>query len=280
MRAFKFMTFAIAGSALLVAGPAVAQDAQDWSGPYIGAHAGYSFLDEDDGERVGFDTNLDGAFNDTVRNVGGADVFSPGFCDGANLSNNAPAGCKDDEGVLDAGLRAGYDVSYNGFVLGVVGEVSSVSINDSVTAFTTTPAGYSYKRSLDTLYALRARVGAPIGSYLVYGTAGVAFGDIEREFNTTNGLNSFTSRGGDDGQGYQVGAGVERRVSGTPFSIGAEYLYTSLDDEGYVVNFGRGGAAATHPFVLVNPAGTDTRREDDTLDLQSVRVTVAYRFGG
>ncbi len=280
MRTLTLMTALVAGSALFSAGTAAAQTtAQDWTGPYVGGSLGYTFLDEDDGERVNFDTNLDGAYGDTVRNAGGADVFSPGFCDGANLGNNAAAGCKDDEGVIDAGLRAGYDIAYGGFVLGVVGEVSAVNVNDSVTAFTTTPAAYSFKRSLDTLYALRARVGAPVGSYLLYGTAGVAFGDIEREFNTTNGLNSFTPRGGDDGQGYQLGFGAERRITNSKFSLGAEYLYTSLDDEGYVVNFGRGGAAANHPFVLVNAGGTDTRRDDDTLDLQQVRVTATYRFG-
>ncbi|MDX2233905.1 MAG: outer membrane beta-barrel protein [Hyphomonadaceae bacterium] len=271
----------MAGSLLAIASPAHAQTtAQDWAGPYVGGHLGYTVLNEDEDERIGFDANRDGAFNDTVRNAAGADVFSPGFCDGANRGNSAAGGCTEDDGAADVGLRAGYDWEYNGLVLGVVGEVAFANINDDATAFTTTPAGYSFKRSIDTLYALRGRVGAPVfGSYLAYGTAGIAFADIERTFSTTNGLNSFTPRGGDDGQGYQVGAGVERKIADSPFAIGAEYLYTSLDDEGYVVNFGRGGAAANHPFVLVDAGGTDARRTDDTFDLHSVRVTATYRFG-
>jgi len=278
MRFTIFAASLIAGSALAMS-PASAQTAEEWTGPYVGGHLGYSFLSEEDDERIEFDTDLNGAYGDTVRNTGMADVFSPGFCDGANLSNNAAAGCKDDEGAVEAGLRAGYDWAYGGLLLGVVGEVTFVDIDDSATAFTTTPAGYSFKRSIETIYALRGRVGVPVGPYLAYGAAGIAFADIERVFNTTNGLNSFTPRGGDDAKGYQVGFGAERRVGAGPLSLGAEYLYTSLDDDGYVVRFGQGAATATHPFVLVNPAGTDARRTDDTFDLHSVRITATYRFG-
>lgn len=277
---FAAIALLVVSTTAIATSTAAAQTVEEWTGPYVGGHLGYSFLSEEDDERVEFDTDLNGAYGDIVRNTGGADVFSPGFCDGANLSNNAPAGCKDDEGAIDAGVRAGYDVAYAGFLLGVVGEVAFVDINDSASTFSTTPAGYTFKRSIDTIYALRARAGLPVGPYLAYGTAGVAMADIEREFNTTNGLNSFTPRGGDDGKGYQVGFGAERRVGAGGFTMGAEYLYTSLDDDGYVVRFGQGAAAPTHPFVLVNPAGTDARRTDDTFDLHSVRLTGTYRFGG
>lgn len=261
-----------------VSAPAYAQSAQDWAGPYVGGHLGYTVLDDEDGERVDFDTNLDGSYGDVVRNTGGLDVFSPGFCGGANRGNNAGAGCTDDEGNLDYGLRAGYDWSYRGLVLGVVGEVSFHNVNDDASAFTTTPAGYTFKRSIDTMYALRGRVGIPIYGALAYATAGYAQADIERTFSSTNALNSFTPRGGDDGKGYQVGLGAERKLGAGPLSLGAEYLYTSLDDEGYVVRFGQGAAAANHPFVLTNPNGTDARRSSDTFDLHSFRVTATYRF--
>jgi opacity protein-like surface antigen len=250
--------------------------AGEWAGPYVGGHLGYGFL-ADDSERLDFDTDLDGAFGDTVRFANGADAFAPGFCAGEARGTNAGAGCSEDDDSVDFGLRAGYDWEVGRLIAGVLGEVSGHNMSDDVTGFTSTPAAYNFKRRLNSIIAFRARVGAPFGRTLVYGTAGVAFADIDRDFTSTNTIISFTPRGAENATGYQVGFGAERRMVGR-MSFGAEYLYTSLDDDGFTVRFGPKTAPPTNAFLLVNPAGTDVRRTGDSFDFHSVRITATYRF--
>ena len=87
---------------------AVQVNAQEWTGLYVGGHLGLSKV-RDGGESLLFDTNKDGNYGDTVRTLTGANAFSPGFCDGASLGNNAGAGCESDDDKGTYGLRAGYD---------------------------------------------------------------------------------------------------------------------------------------------------------------------------
>lgn len=253
-----------------------------WSGFYIGGHLGYGFLSGGDDETTLFDTNLDGSFGDTVRNGAGADAFSPGFCNGTPLANNAAAGCEeDDNGGFDAGLRVGYDWQSGGFVIGALLEASYVDITDSVTAFSITPAAYTFHRDLNFLGAARLRAGfLASDDVLIYATGGVAYGDIERRFTTTNTANSFTnvSDNADDGAwGYQIGGGVETKVSES-MSLGLEYIFTSLNDDEYAVRVGPGTAAATNPFLLVNAAGTNMARSGEDFEIHSVRAVLNFRM--
>ena len=88
----------------------------------------------------------------------------------------------------------------------------------------------------------------------------------------------YTARGTGDSsaEGAQYGVGYERRI-GESLSVGVEYLVTELTDDEFRVR-AQGPAAATNPFLLVNPQGTDFRRADDDFDLGAVRLTASYRF--
>ncbi len=88
---------------ILGTSPAVAQSASDdtWTGGYVGGYAGAVFDPDDDGDRILFDTNLDGSFDDTVRTGAGADAFSPGFCDGTARGSTPEDGCNDNNGGAD-----------------------------------------------------------------------------------------------------------------------------------------------------------------------------------
>lgn len=269
------LLFFTASAALLFVATSPAH-AQDWSGPYIGAQIGYGFQPEDDGERIVFDKNLDGQFGDTVLTSGGANAFSPGFCGGAAQTNAPAGGCDDDEDGLDAGVRAGYDWQVGNWVFGALVEYSSADVTDSVSAFSTTPASYTMTRELDSVFALRGRVGYAWDRWLPYVTAGVVQADVESSFTTTNSVNTFVERGDDSVSGFQLGGGVETRVSDR-VTLGVEYLYTSLEDDSYRVR-AQGPAPATNAFILTNPAGTDFMRGDDTFDVYSLRATVSYRF--
>lgn len=210
-----------------------------------------------------------------MNTAAGANAFSPGFCGGAALSSR-PTGCADDRDGTSWAAHAGFDYQLGSLVAGLVGEYGRSTITDSVAAFSTTPAFYTMTRRLRDNAALRARLGFAAGDTLVYGTGGAAWGKIRNSFSTSNTANSFTNSGNEDAWGYTYGGGLEQKVAPN-FSIGVQYLFTSLNDEQFRVR-AAGPAPASNPFVRVNPAGTDFRRSDDDFTNHSVRVTASFRF--
>ena len=270
---------AVSAAALAVAATPAA--AQDWSGFYIGGQAGYLKSSQDEGERILFDTNLDGNFNDTVRTAAAADAFSPGFCDGRPNGNAAAAGCSDDEdGAGEFGVRAGYDIQTSGgWVLGVVGEWTSTSAEDAVTGFSTTPASYTFQREVTSVAAIRGRIGYAMDTWMPYATAGYAMAQVDQSYSTSNTANSFSPTSGEtDADGFQFGGGLDKRLTDR-ITVGVEYLYSDLDvNDALVVRTGPGTAPATNPFLLVNSQGTNQIRSSDALELHSFRVTAAVRF--
>lgn len=276
-------TTTLLAAALLAAAalPAQAQSRDGWTGGYLGLHAGVAGEADDGGsDRFTFDTDLDGDFDDTVRTGAGADAFSPGFCNGAAQTPTPAGGCTGNDGGGDWGIRAGYDWQAGDWVYGVVGEYAMYDVRDAVSAYSTTPAFYTMYRKIDGIFALRGRVGRAFGASqenLVYATAGVARADINTTFETSNGANSFDDNGNSNANGHQLGIGYERKL-GSQWSIGAEYLFTSLDDDDYQVRVGPGTAPPTNPFLIINPEGTDLRRSDTDVDFGSVRLTASWRF--
>lgn len=265
----------------MLATPAFAQTVKedtDFDGVYVGGHFGYSAQSNDRGEGVVFDTNRDGEFGDTVNTTTGANAFAPGFCRGAAQGNNAAAGCRQDQNGIEYGLRIGADKRYGNFVVGALVEGSRSEAKDFVTAFSSTPANYTFTRELDYAVSARARAGyTPGGGILFYGTGGASYGRIENSFSTSNGANAFTpNKGKDWAWGWQAGGGVEAKIAPN-MSIGLEYLYNKYGNDDYVVNVGPGTAPASNPFLLA--AGqTDMRRSDPNFEFHSIRVTTAFRF--
>lgn len=274
------MTKLLATTAAIAAliGLSATAQAQEFNGPYVGGHVGYAFQPDDDSETILFDTNLDGTYGDTVNTAAPANAFSPGFCGGRANGPTPADGCSDDEDAADIGLRAGYDWQWGNWVFGGLGEVSFSEIDDSVSAFSTTPARYTMTRELNWIAAARLRGGFALSKMLFYGTGGLAWADVDHSFSTSNGVNTFTETSDDQVMGYQLGLGAEWALSDR-WRLGGEYIYTSLDDDDYTVRAG-GPAPATNPFILVNPAGTDFQRSEEEFDFNSVRLTLTYRLGG
>ena len=263
-------------AATAMASPAVAQD---WSGLYAGGSVGGVRPAQATNETVKFDTNLDGSFADVVRTAAGADAFSPGFCAGAAQGATPDLGCTDDEGGVDVGGRVGYDWRAGRLVFGVVGDVSRVDAVESVTAYSTTPAFYTFSREVDVLTAVRGRVGVLAGRVLAYGTAGLASARMTQAFTTSNRVNTFVPR--DMGEtrwelGVQAGGGLEVAVGGRLTTF-AEYVYTRVDAAEASTVRAQGPAPATNPFILVNASGTDLQRSG-RLDLHAVRAGLQLRF--
>lgn len=276
---FKYVSAAAIAGASLLATPALAQGSENWTGFYAGGQLGYGFQPNDDNETILFDTNLDGAFGDTVRTSMGANAFSPGFCGGAANTNAPAGGCRDDRDGIEGGVHVGYDVQLpdSALVFGLVADYNRTRLRDSVSAFSTTPASYTMTRELRDLFTMRGRVGFAAGRALIYATGGIAYGKVRNSFATTNTANSFTGNGNENGWGGVAGGGVEYRLGGN-FSIGAQYLYRAVDADDYVVRAGPGTAGPTNAFRIVNPNGTDFARSGERLTSHAVQMTASYRF--
>lgn len=255
--------------------------AQPWKGFYVSGFVGGAVQSEDAAELVAFDTNLDGTFADTVRTVAGVDAFSPGFCGGLALNATAAAGCTDDEDGLEVGGRVGYDWRVGRFVVGGLVDMSRPDAVDSVSAFSTTPAFYSFTREVQYVIGLRARAGVGNDRVFIYGTAGPAWARVEQRFTTSNAVNTFVAvNQGDEERdhiwGYQAGAGLEITIGG-PVNVFGEYVFMSLDTREASTMRAQGPAPATNPFILVNARGTDLRRTD-RFDVHALRAGISYRF--
>jgi outer membrane immunogenic protein len=272
----------LAAALAATAMPALAQSAEptNWTGFYVGGRAGYSFQPGDGKETVLFDTNLDGNFGDTVRTAAGANAFSPGFCGGGARSAVAADGCTKDNDSLEFALHAGYDFDLGNVVLGVLGEIGMGYAEDSVTAFSTTPANYTWTRRMAENYGVRARAGYAFGTQrntLVYATGGIVWAKMDNSFRSSNRANAFQDLSDDTVTGWRAGLGVEQRVHKN-LSIGLQYLHTSLKDNGARLRVSRGLQPATNPFILTNASGTDFARSHSRFVTDNVSVTANVRF--
>ena len=279
----RVLTFAAA--CLVVLTGAGTADAQTWTGLYVGGSIGGGFKMGGSSETISFDTNLDGAFADTVRTAAGVNAFSPGFCGGLAMAPTPTSGCtQDDERSVDFGGRVGYDWQFGRFVVGGLVDISKSSLTDSVSAFSTTPAFYALTRETNFVTGFRGRAGIGTGRLLVYGTAGGAWASIDQTFTTSNVVNTFVPLGASAGDltqtenvfGYQAGGGIEFRLGGR-WTLTSEYVLTMLDNRDKSVVRSQGPAPATNAFILVNSAGTDFRRTEKS-EFQAARVAIGYRF--
>lgn len=260
-------------TAVMVAAPAQAQDTFD--GVYGGVSIGYDIQAGDGDEIISFDRGSNGTFGETVTTSTGANAFSPGFC-GGEATSTANTDCiADSDGVTFQG-RLGYDSQMGKLVVGIVGEVGTADVTDTVSAFSTTPAFYYMEREIDYTAALRLRAGYTLApKTLLYATGGVAYAKLDQSFETSNTANAFEVIADDKAWGYQVGAGLEQKI-GRMFSLGVEYLYTGYNDDDTLIRVTQGSAGATNPFVLAG--GVDFKRANDDFNLQTVKVVATYRF--
>lgn len=259
--------------AVVIAVPAQAENQFD--GFYAGVSVGYDFQAGDDDEFISFDRGSNGTFGETVTTAAGANAFAPGFCGGAATSPQN-TNCRDDSDGVSFQGRFGYDRQMNQFVLGVVGELGTANLRDSVSAFSITPAFYTMTREIDFTAALRLRAGfVAAEKTLIYATGGVAYAKMDQTHVSNNTANSFTVIADEDAWGFQLGAGIEQKIS-KKFSLGIEYLYTGYNDDDTLVRVGQGTAGATNPFVLAG--GVDFLRANDNFNIQTIKAVATYRF--
>lgn len=244
-------------AAFLIAGPAVAADmpvkalrappivAYDWSGFYLGVHAGYGVA------RDPFTTASAFTNANLVTSVAG-DSFRMG-----------PAG-----GL--AGVQAGYNWQFApSWVAGVEADWSWTDQNDSACVFGCfTGLNFSPRQKLDWLSTVRGRLGYSHDKWLWYVTGGGAWGRV-------NETDSFSSLGTTSSttfnqtrSGWTAGVGVEAAIAGN-WTAKLEYLYVDLGSGG-ATTFTHTGFGATEVFTVTRGDFRDN----------IVRLGLNYRFAG
>jgi outer membrane immunogenic protein len=160
----------------------------------------------------------------------------------ARLPDLAPYGF----GITDsdswlAGAQIGYNWQQGSFVYGLQADLSGTHLRSTSTngfsSVTTPISGFIYptgnaSANIDWYGTLRARAGVTVGSFLLYGTGGLAYGGVGLTNNYNPG-NGATTPGVLNGQtsgvraGWVVGAGGEYLINQN-LSVNLEYLYVDL----------------------------------------------------
>lgn len=224
--------------------------AHNWTGFYLGAHAGGTWGVVKEG--IGF----------------WEDTFTSYTVSGSGANSRGAVG----------GVAAGYNFQSGPLVYGVEIDASIASsaargqaVNFDVAYGPTDPI--LSKTNIDGLFTGRARVGYAVDDMLFYATGGVALGHIKRKVTGVNaGLgyafldfgesNSFS----DFRTGWTLGGGVEKVVT-TNLTARIQYLYTDFGKVGY--NY-RG-----FPFGFLSEGNQKVR-----LHQSSVTIGLYYNFGG
>jgi outer membrane immunogenic protein len=221
---FAGVSSALAADLPLKAPPAAIAPVYNWTGFYFGGNVG-------------------GAWNDTRDDVFPTGCFLNPACVGQPVSNNP---LRSDSVRLNGsgftgGGQAGYNWQNGRAVFGVEGDINFLGINDG--SFINRPVvaplvGNFIHAETDKLQwfgTLRGRVGFTVTpNFLVYGTGGLAFGQVKSttaiSFTTT--ADVYAGSLDETRAGWTVGAGGEWMVA-PKWSIKAEYLFVDLGKAGY-----------------------------------------------
>lgn len=168
-----------------------------WAGAYVGGALGYAFNGDD---RVGIESVTAGTPAGTVTPSG------------HSLDVSGPA----------AAVSLGYRWQRGNFVFGPELSVDFGSVEDD---YEVTPGGSAFtdggKSEVNHIVSLKLKAGSLMGDRtLVYGLAGVAYGDFTYTIGAGDGAESVDY----DKTRYVLGAGVERKL-GDRLSVFGEWNY-------------------------------------------------------
>ena len=218
----------------------------NWSGFYVGGQAGVAF-------------NRDsGAFSSDTS----------GFNGGNNDSNSGFIG----------GGHVGYDYQMGNFVIGAVADLNYIDAKSNTSYTLPTATGtqtFGSDQDINYVGTVRAKAGYAMDRFMVYATGGLAYADIDNNYNgggtytdaAGNGYNVSAKTDNDD-FGYAVGAGFDVLATQN-VSFGLEYLYTDLGKSKVDVNYTPVTAGAGTSF------STDSNND---LTYHSVMAKASYHF--
>jgi outer membrane immunogenic protein len=209
--------------------PVAAAAVYSWTGFYIGADVGYGW-----GRSTGTGTNAAGFFP-TPYSV-------------------------DPSGVIGGGF-VGYNWQVSNIVLGIEADWQAADLNDSGTFANSVGALYTIGTSVKDYGSVRGRLGLALDRWMVFGTAGWAWGSWNTSYGFAGAGAPFVTMNVDSSDGWTAGAGVEYAFTNN-FLGRVEYRYTDLGRASFV-------NLATNSAELGN-----------RVTINDVRVGIAYKFGG
>ncbi|NEU12001.1 porin family protein [Methylobacterium sp. BTF04] len=252
-----------------------------WTGIYAGTHSSYAFSDSQRITTVG-NNNGTGGITNTALNV--AQLRRP------------PSLRSEQDGIGNVGGGIGYNYQFtpgSGFVVGVETDVTWTAIAKKYAYFgpvipgvNTVPDPSAFRQRLDYLGTVQGRLGYAFDRFLVYGTGGFAYGNVNYGAYFANGANvtAYAGRYNQIETGYVYGGGVEYAIPTDSFlnrfnfigsflgasaiTLKAEYLRYDLGSRNVTV-------AATG---LTAATGSYTTRFNTEGSI--VRAGFNYKFGG
>lgn len=261
------MKAVIAGGLALLMSQAVFA-AEQWTGFYAGASAGFGFNTSDNG--VLQFRRVDGTDNSEAIDNAFGDNFGGEF-----------------ESDTMFGLEAGYDWRTNNFVYGVGAEYIVTDLAQEQRAFSATPATYINRREVDSILMVTGRLGlASERPLLPYLMLGYAKGDVEYSWQGNSGAFQGTKGDSGDGTGLAFGLGVEFNMSKAS-SLIFEYRDIDLGDASFATNFSgeeNGGPLGNQPtgasmaFGTSEQGGSDAMGTDQDFDFETMALRYRYRF--
>ncbi len=203
--------------------PPVAPDTFSWTGGYIGVNAGYaggSFKYNASEERIG--------------DIASAKITSSGFV---------------------GGVQVGYNWQFdNRMVIGAEADFQGSTLKGEVSGDIDGIGGLSAGSKVQWFGTVRARVGySPVDRFLVYGTAGLAYGKVKSYYDLDGSGDSLSKTKA----GWTVGAGVEYALTNN-WTVKTEYLFTDLGKQ-----------------TLYDEGGLSL---DNKVRFHTVRVGLNYKF--
>lgn len=237
-------TLALTAATLVLTTAAHAQPSHNWTGGYLGGHAGII---------------VDGGVDYTYTDAGN---FEP-------ADRPRPTDLTD-EAVF--GFHAGYLHQFGQFVAGL--EASATLSNaDGVLAENPPPKGNDYqtKTQAGNLYAITGRLGFAIDRLMIYGKGGYAWTDVDFDA-------SFFNKDGPEGEngtkvaigntfdfdGPVIGAGFEYAITQN-ITLGVEYLHYDFDTSGVAT-------------LDTTNSGITSERVKADYDLDTVTARLNFKF--
>lgn len=186
-----------------------------WTGMYFGVNAG-------------------GVFTQNKANIFGQGANTIGLI----AAGAVPSSVKLNKSGFIGGVQAGYNWQSGMFVTGVEADINYVDAKKSATYASLLGPVTTAKSDMNWLGTARVRAGVAIDRLFLYGTGGLAFGQVKNSaaiYAFNGGPLAYWGSKNDTRMGWTLGAGAEYAITNN-LTVKGEYLYYNLGKKTIAVN--------------------------------------------